>query len=179
MLQVLMMLRRNSPPSRVIAYITNLHAGVARLLSCGLVVSTTCTCTRVLWIRETLHLEHSTRNDISWKCRRRRAKTGCSISESGQRSNYKWCVFQKLLRLFPSCFYIPRYPLIVVQCNSLMAQRDNVANQETADASLVASKNSQTLANEALKDGRNMRRIAIITLIFLPATFVAVRHPTL
>jgi hypothetical protein len=60
-----------------------------------------------------------------------------------------------------------------------MAQRDNVANQETADASLVASKNSQTLANEALKDGRNMRRIAIITLIFLPATFVAVRHPTL
>jgi len=57
--------------------------------------------------------------------------------------------------------------LTILQCSSLMAQRDNALNKETADSSLDVSKNT-------MRDSTYMRTIAFVTLGFLPGTFMAV-----
>lgn len=52
-----------------------------------------------------------------------------------------------------------------IQCFNLMARRDNALNLRTTEA--------------AIRDSSDMRAIAWVTLAFLPATFVAVRSPSI
>ena len=64
---------------------------------------------------------------------------------------------------------------------SLIAQRDNKLNKITADYSVsIAKLNARDgraiklLAEAASRDSAAMRSIAIVTICFLPATFIAV-----
>lgn len=66
---------------------------------------------------------------------------------------------------------------------SLIAQRDNKLNKTTADYSVDIAKLSardgramKLLAEAASRDSAAMRSIAIVTIFFLPATFMAVSN---
>lgn len=81
--------------------------------------------------------------------------------------------------------------LTSIQVYSLMAKQDNDLNKLTAEASLRVSKasyqdsaamkaiaeESKQVALATSRDSSLMRIIAILTLIFLPATFTAVSWP--
>jgi hypothetical protein len=54
-----------------------------------------------------------------------------------------------------------------VKCGSLMSQRDNVYNKEIGEQSLKVT-------HHGMVASANMHTIAVVTLLFLPGTFVAV-----
>ena len=63
----------------------------------------------------------------------------------------------------------------------MMAQKDNYLNLQTANISLEIAEMSRDdnlqmkeIALAAQKDSKDMRSVAVLTLIFLPPTFTAV-----
>lgn len=73
-----------------------------------------------------------------------------------------------LTNLLLRCNYVvDRASALQAQCYTHMAQRDNWLNLQT-------SKTSKDIALSTQKDSTDMRSIAVVTLIFFPATFVAV-----
>ncbi|KAF2465312.1 uncharacterized protein BDR25DRAFT_378969 [Lindgomyces ingoldianus] len=83
-------------------------------------------------------------------------------------------------RIFRVCREMFNFAPDNLQCFSLMAEKDNYLNHRTAAQSLELT-NLSRKDNEYMKDiatatyrhSRDMRAITIITLSFLPATFVA------
>jgi hypothetical protein len=77
-----------------------------------------------------------------------------------------------------------------VQVYSLIAQKENALNKKIAESSLrvaeatqkensemkLISEEMKTLAISALRENSSMRFLQVITMLFLPATFVAVSH---
>jgi len=55
-----------------------------------------------------------------------------------------------------------------------MAQRDNDLNHETAESSRKTAERSLEVSENTKRDSAYMRNIAMVTLIFLPGTFMAV-----
>lgn len=60
-----------------------------------------------------------------------------------------------------------------LQIYNLLANRDSKVNLEIASESKTISQRSAVIAFEARQDGAAMMTIAVLTMAFLPATFVS------
>lgn len=61
-----------------------------------------------------------------------------------------------------------------MQIYNLIAQRDAVAGMRLAEESAEIARQSQKAAEAALRESSSMKTIAVLTLIFLPPTFLCV-----
>ena len=65
------------------------------------------------------------------------------------------------------------------QIFNLIVQRDMRLNLQMAHTSLEIAETSRRIAEASMKDSASMKTIAILTMVFLPGTAVAVRIPRL
>jgi hypothetical protein len=62
-----------------------------------------------------------------------------------------------------------------MQIYNMLAKQDNELSQQLATQSLGLSESSREIAAASKRDSSAMKAIAVLTMVFLPGTYVSVR----